>query len=69
MDDRGSVREFTGRDDLLAEVETALRSGGLAVVCAVIGMGGVGKTTVAIEYAHRHAEEFGTDVAVEVLSP
>jgi hypothetical protein len=55
------VREFTGRDALLAELEAALRSGGLAVVCAVTGMGGVGKTTTAIEYAHRHAAEF--DVA------
>ena len=52
------VREFTGRDGLLAELEAALGSGGPAVVCAVTGMGGVGKTTTAIEYAHRHADEF-----------
>ena len=55
------VREFTGRDELLAELEAALGSGGPAVVHAVTGMGGVGKTTTAIEYAHRHADEF--DVA------
>ena len=52
------VRGFTGRDELLAELEAALRSGGPAVVQAVTGMGGVGKTTTAIEYAHRHRDEF-----------
>jgi tetratricopeptide (TPR) repeat protein len=52
------VRGFTGRAELLAEVEAALRSGGPAVVQAVTGMGGIGKTTTAIEYAHRHHEEF-----------
>src|SRR5215203_1024688 len=52
------VRGFTGRADLLAELEAALRAGGPAVVQAVTGMGGIGKTTAAIEYAHRHHDEF-----------
>ena len=52
------VRGFTGRTELLDELEAALRSGGPAVVQAVTGMGGVGKTAAAIEYAHRHYDEF-----------
>ena len=52
------VRGFTGRAGLLAELEGALRSGGPTVVQAVSGMGGVGKSTAAIEYAHRHHDEF-----------
>jgi hypothetical protein len=53
---RSSV--FTGRAELLTELEAALQSGEPAVVQAVTGMGGIGKTTTAIEYAHRHHEEF-----------
>jgi hypothetical protein len=48
---------FTGRQELLAQVGQALR-GGAAVVQAVHGMGGVGKTTTAVEYAHRHGEDY-----------
>ena len=46
---------FTGREELLGAIRQALVSGDRAVVQALRGMGGVGKTQLAIEYAHRHA--------------
>jgi hypothetical protein len=46
---------FTGRDDALVTLRERLSGGGTAVVHAVHGMGGVGKTTLATEYAHRFA--------------
>ena len=46
---------FTGRDDLLAEVREQLLAGDKAVVQALHGMGGVGKTQLVAEYAHRFA--------------
>jgi DNA-binding SARP family transcriptional activator len=47
---------FTGRDALLVEMHRGLGSGGGAlVVQALHGLGGVGKTHLAIEYAHRYA--------------
>jgi transcriptional regulator with XRE-family HTH domain/tetratricopeptide (TPR) repeat protein len=49
---------FTGREDLLAAVREQLRSGQAAVVQALYGMGGVGKTQLAAEYAHRFAGNY-----------
>ena len=46
---------FTGRDGLLVAVRERLLAGDKAVVQAFQGMGGVGKTQLAIEYAHRFA--------------
>jgi hypothetical protein len=49
---------FTGRDGLLVTVRERLSSGDRAVVQALHGMGGVGKTQLAIEYAHRFASAY-----------
>ena len=46
---------FTGRDGLLVAVRERLLTGDKAVVQAFQGMGGVGKTQLAIEYAYRFA--------------
>jgi hypothetical protein len=49
---------FAGREELLAAVRNALVSDDRAVVQALHGMGGVGKTQIAIEYAHRFSNEY-----------
>ncbi len=49
---------FVGRDATLVHLRERLRSGGTAVVQALHGMGGVGKTQLAIEYAHRYAGDY-----------
>lgn len=44
---------FTGRTDLLAALRQRLDASGPLVIQAMHGLGGVGKTTLVIEYAHR----------------
>jgi tetratricopeptide (TPR) repeat protein len=50
---------FTGREDLLSQLHSALTSGQPAALTqAIHGLGGVGKTQLAVEYAYRHAAEY-----------
>jgi Domain of unknown function (DUF4062) len=50
---------LAGRDELLAELDARLDADGGAGprVVALYGLGGAGKTSVALEYAHRHLGE------------
>ena len=49
---------FTGRDPDLGAVARALAAGSAVTVHSVRGMGGVGKTQLATEYAHAHPTEY-----------
>ena len=49
---------FTGRDMLLVALRERLLGGDRAVVQALHGMGGVGKTQLAIEYAHQFSGSY-----------
>ena len=56
-------RNFSGRGDLLEQMHADLQAGSAAAVVpteAVHGLGGIGKTELATEYAHR----FGSDYDV-----
>jgi tetratricopeptide (TPR) repeat protein/transcriptional regulator with XRE-family HTH domain len=53
------VPGFVGRDSQLAELSRMLEQpGGTATISAIGGMAGVGKTALAVRWAHRVAAEF-----------
>ena len=50
---------FTGREDLLARLRDSLISNQHAALTqAIHGLGGVGKTQLAVEYAYRHEQDY-----------
>ncbi|HEY7420277.1 MAG TPA: helix-turn-helix domain-containing protein, partial [Ktedonobacteraceae bacterium] len=52
---------FTGREEVLQQVHEALHQQQSALLCqssTVSGLGGVGKTQIAIEYAYQYANDY-----------
>jgi TIR domain len=50
---------FTGRDQFLAELQARLQAPNVAARrVALIGLGGVGKTSVAVEYVYRYHADY-----------
>ena len=50
---------FTGRDEeILTLRERLCQTGKAAIGQAISGLGGIGKTQTAIEYAHRHRDQY-----------
>ncbi|WP_184944982.1 AfsR/SARP family transcriptional regulator [Kitasatospora kifunensis] len=78
-----TARWFTGRRRELAVLDQALeqggRGGGAVAVCVVSGGGGIGKTSLALHWAHRNTDRFpqgqlyvdlrGFDLLGEPLAP
>ena len=55
---RQGSKNFVGREDELADIHAKLQEGQGVIVCAVEGMGGVGKTELALQYASRYQQEY-----------
>jgi hypothetical protein len=55
---RQGSKNFVGREDELVEIHAKLQEGQGVIVCAVEGMGGVGKTEIALQYATRYQQEY-----------
>lgn len=54
----GQNPNFVGREQLLRDVERSLKASRLLAMVALHGLGGVGKSQLALEYAYRHAADY-----------
>jgi tetratricopeptide (TPR) repeat protein len=62
---------FTGRDDLLTRLHSILTTGKQAALSqpqAISGLGGIGKTQTAIEYAYRYRDDYNAIIWLKAES-
>ena len=52
------TQTFTGRQTHLDQIETALAAGDRVALTALAGLGGIGKTQIALEFARRHRDDY-----------
>ncbi|WTW74945.1 tetratricopeptide repeat protein [Streptomyces sp. NBC_00009] len=53
------IRDFTGRESEMADISEEIEGAdGFPIVQAVYGMGGIGKTTLAVRLAHRYKARY-----------
>ncbi|CCH30188.1 NB-ARC domain-containing protein [Actinosynnema sp. NPDC047251] len=60
---------FTGREEALSTLRLTLQTGMTPSIAVLHGIGGVGKTSLAVEYAHRHADQLDVVWWVDAEEP
>ena len=63
---RQGSTNFVGRAKELEEIHAKLQNGQGVIVCAVEGMGGVGKTELALQYAYQYQQEYVAQYFLQV---
>ena len=63
---RAPVNDFVGRENEIADLLKAIRNGSGAAICGIKGMGGVGKTELALKVAHELKKDFPAQLRVDL---